>query len=170
MGTRVGTLQCSFCQKAQREVQQLVTGQGVYICDQCIGACAELVLENDQTKMPLARAYLVVRALETLGKTGLTGTEVLERAKLIGEGTRIPATARELCEQLAGVFTDSVSSKLQNTQSEIQRINDEIAAIQNRCNTKVDALQRQLRSLKEEAVKLKELASAEKTTSEVVIP
>jgi len=34
---------CSFCQRAQHEVQRLVAGQGVYICDRCIESCQDLV-------------------------------------------------------------------------------------------------------------------------------
>lgn len=34
---------CSFCGKSQKEVQQLVAGPGVHICDQCIGLCHALM-------------------------------------------------------------------------------------------------------------------------------
>ena len=37
---------CSFCGKGQDRVQKLIAGPGVYICDQCIGLCVE-VLESD---------------------------------------------------------------------------------------------------------------------------
>jgi ATP-dependent Clp protease ATP-binding subunit ClpX len=38
---------CSFCGKGQEQVRKLVAGPGVYICDQCIDLCQE-VLEEDQ--------------------------------------------------------------------------------------------------------------------------
>jgi ATP-dependent Clp protease ATP-binding subunit ClpX len=36
-------LTCSFCHRTQNEVEKLVAGPNVYICDQCIGACQELI-------------------------------------------------------------------------------------------------------------------------------
>ncbi len=36
-------IKCSFCGKTQDEVKKLVAGQGVYICDECIGVCKEIV-------------------------------------------------------------------------------------------------------------------------------
>jgi ATP-dependent Clp protease ATP-binding subunit ClpX len=37
---------CSFCGKGQDQVRKLVAGPGVFICDQCIDLCQE-VLEDD---------------------------------------------------------------------------------------------------------------------------
>ncbi len=39
-------LNCSFCGKSQDQVKKLVAGQGVYICDECVGLCAEIVEEE----------------------------------------------------------------------------------------------------------------------------
>lgn len=39
-------LNCSFCGKSQEQVRKLVTGQGVYICDECVELCAEIVKEE----------------------------------------------------------------------------------------------------------------------------
>ena len=36
-------IKCSFCGKKQDEVKRLVAGQGVYICDECIDTCKEIV-------------------------------------------------------------------------------------------------------------------------------
>lgn len=41
-------LNCSFCGKSQEQVRKLVTGQGVYICDECVELCAEIVNEEIQ--------------------------------------------------------------------------------------------------------------------------
>ena len=40
-----GELNCSFCGKPQSEVRRLVAGPGVYICDECIQMCSELIDE-----------------------------------------------------------------------------------------------------------------------------
>ncbi len=39
-------LKCSFCQKSQRQVRKLITGSGVYICDECIELCNEIIEEE----------------------------------------------------------------------------------------------------------------------------
>src|ERR671933_455371 len=36
-------LQCSFCGKSQRQVRKLIAGPGVYICDECIELCNEII-------------------------------------------------------------------------------------------------------------------------------
>ncbi len=42
------SLVCSFCGKAQNEVRQLVAGPDVYICDECIELCNEIVSEDSK--------------------------------------------------------------------------------------------------------------------------
>ncbi|MGN7453183.1 ATP-dependent protease ATP-binding subunit ClpX [Paenibacillus pasadenensis] len=41
-----GQLKCSFCGKSQDQVRKLVAGPGVYICDECIELCTEIVDEE----------------------------------------------------------------------------------------------------------------------------
>ncbi|MFP4201148.1 MAG: ATP-dependent protease ATP-binding subunit ClpX [Clostridia bacterium] len=41
-----GQLKCSFCGKHQDQVRRLVAGPGVYICDECIALCNEIILEE----------------------------------------------------------------------------------------------------------------------------
>ena len=41
-----GNLKCSFCGKPQEQVRKLVAGPGVYICDECIELCSEIVIEE----------------------------------------------------------------------------------------------------------------------------
>ncbi|SPU37847.1 ATP-dependent protease ATP-binding subunit ClpX [Lysinibacillus capsici] len=41
-----GNLKCSFCGKPQEQVRKLVAGPGVYICDECIELCSEIVVEE----------------------------------------------------------------------------------------------------------------------------
>jgi hypothetical protein len=40
------TLQCSFCGKSQHEVKKLIAGPTVYICDECIGLCNDIIAEE----------------------------------------------------------------------------------------------------------------------------
>ena len=39
-------LHCSFCGKSQNEVRKLIAGKDVYICDECITACSEIMLDE----------------------------------------------------------------------------------------------------------------------------
>ncbi len=41
-----GNLKCSFCGKTQEQVRKLVAGPGVYICDECIELCNEIIEEE----------------------------------------------------------------------------------------------------------------------------
>jgi ATP-dependent Clp protease ATP-binding subunit ClpX len=39
-------LLCSFCGKSQRQVKKLIAGPGVYICDECIDLCNDIIEEE----------------------------------------------------------------------------------------------------------------------------
>ncbi len=58
--TRIGEtsdlLKCSFCGKTQKQVKKLIAGPGVYICDECIELCNEIIIEelSDATSLGLA--------------------------------------------------------------------------------------------------------------------
>ena len=45
---------CSFCGKSQDQVRKLIAGQGVYICDECITLCREIV-DEEFMEAPKAR-------------------------------------------------------------------------------------------------------------------
>lgn len=53
------TLYCSFCGKSQNEVRKLIAGPSVYVCDECVELCndiireeVETVIEQDEAKLP----------------------------------------------------------------------------------------------------------------------
>ena len=56
-----GQMKCSFCGKAQEQVRKLVAGPGVYICDECIELCNEIIEEEFTRSRPgclyLRRVY-----------------------------------------------------------------------------------------------------------------
>ena len=47
-GNSMGNLTCSFCGKNQREVKKLIAGPSVYICDECIDLCNDIIREEGQ--------------------------------------------------------------------------------------------------------------------------
>ena len=55
-GTKV-PYRCSFCGKSQEQVRKLIAGQGVYICDECISLCQEIIEEEmlDGPKTAIAK-------------------------------------------------------------------------------------------------------------------
>jgi ATP-dependent Clp protease ATP-binding subunit ClpX len=52
-GTKV-PYRCSFCGKSQEQVRKLIAGQGVYICDECINLCQEII-EEEMLEAPRAK-------------------------------------------------------------------------------------------------------------------
>ena len=51
-----GNLNCSFCGKSQKEVKKLIAGPTVYICDECIGLCNDIIAEEIEKDEPYAGA------------------------------------------------------------------------------------------------------------------
>jgi ATP-dependent Clp protease ATP-binding subunit ClpX len=45
-GGSYGSLNCNFCGKSQKEVKKLIAGPGVYICDECIELCNDIIYED----------------------------------------------------------------------------------------------------------------------------
>ena len=61
-GTKV-PYRCSFCGKSQEQVRKLIAGQGVYICDECINLCQEII-EEEMLEQPKAQARRLPEASE----------------------------------------------------------------------------------------------------------
>ena len=52
-----GKLYCSFCGKSQKEVRKLIAGPTVYICNECIGLCNEIIADEDAKEGVLKKRY-----------------------------------------------------------------------------------------------------------------
>jgi ClpX C4-type zinc finger len=65
-------LSCSFCGKNQREVKKLIAGPNVYICDECIGLCNDIMGE--------------VRALDRVSEAGDKDVRALVGEAIVEEG------------------------------------------------------------------------------------
>jgi ATP-dependent protease Clp ATPase subunit len=50
--TRNRLYRCSFCGKAQTEVKTLVSGPGVFICDECVELCQSMIAKKAATESP----------------------------------------------------------------------------------------------------------------------
>jgi ATP-dependent protease Clp ATPase subunit len=42
-------LHCSFCSKSQQEVRKLIAGPGVYVCDECVQLCVDIIDDEFET-------------------------------------------------------------------------------------------------------------------------
>lgn len=51
-------LYCSFCGKSQHEVRKLIAGPSVYICDECVELCNDIIKEELQEDVPVGNAEL----------------------------------------------------------------------------------------------------------------
>lgn len=53
IGETSDLLKCNFCGKTQKQVKKLIAGPGVYICDECIELCNEIIIEELQESSAL---------------------------------------------------------------------------------------------------------------------
>jgi ATP-dependent Clp protease ATP-binding subunit ClpX len=49
------TLHCSFCGKSQHEVRKLIAGPTVFICDECVELCKDIVQEESKSSLAKTR-------------------------------------------------------------------------------------------------------------------
>jgi len=74
---------CSFCGKSQEQVRKLIAGQGVYICDECINLCQEII-EEEMLEAPRAKPQVAKLPNPTHIKSALDEYVISqERAKRV---------------------------------------------------------------------------------------
>jgi hypothetical protein len=49
------TLYCSFCGKSQHEVRKLIAGPTVFICDECVELCMDIIREENKSSLTKSR-------------------------------------------------------------------------------------------------------------------
>jgi ATP-dependent Clp protease ATP-binding subunit ClpX len=59
-----GLLRCSFCGKSQNEVKKLIAGPGVYICDECIELCNDIIAEEREREESTKATLKVPRPID----------------------------------------------------------------------------------------------------------
>ena len=62
--TTSGLLRCSFCGKSQNEVKKLIAGPGVYICDECIELCNDIIAEEREREESTKATLKVPRPID----------------------------------------------------------------------------------------------------------
>ena len=54
-GDSKSTLYCSFCGKSQHEVRKLIAGPTVFICDECVELCNDIIREESKSSLVKTR-------------------------------------------------------------------------------------------------------------------
>ena len=57
---------CSFCGKSQKEVSKLIAGPAVYICDECIQLCSEIIEEESEHEAHEHASSLIPKEIKTM--------------------------------------------------------------------------------------------------------
>jgi len=60
----LGSLFCSFCGKSQEEVKKLIAGPAVYICDECVALCNDIIVEEVEKEESALRKLAVPKPSE----------------------------------------------------------------------------------------------------------
>ncbi|MBV9831645.1 MAG: ClpX C4-type zinc finger protein [Marmoricola sp.] len=55
--TAVPTTRCSFCTKDEAGVAKMIAGPGVYICDECVGLCEQILAQEPATPRDTTLPY-----------------------------------------------------------------------------------------------------------------
>lgn len=81
MTDKVAT-RCSFCQKLAPEVDKLISGPGIYICDQCVRRCVEIIerappsLEQAEVQLPSWHSMTDAEILDRLPRIASVAAQV----------------------------------------------------------------------------------------------
>ena len=108
---------CSFCLKPNTEVSRLVAGPGVFICDECVALCAQLI-DGPPTSAPQLAAWKdavsVDEVLASLPRIAAAGAQVekhlagwVQRARALGAtwariGEALGMTRQSAWERFSG--------------------------------------------------------------------
>ena len=77
---RTGNLVCSFCGKSQDEVRKLIAGPTVYICDECIDLCNDIIAEECDQEENLSSTSAVPKPSMAIGRP-LARTAAVRRSE-----------------------------------------------------------------------------------------
>lgn len=129
------TLYCSFCGKSQHEVKKLIAGPTVFVCDECVHLCFDIIAEGEdrtttygyaletflrsleEEKKALPARELLQLTFENLGN--ITVSDLLGKiSKLILATKRIPIEVARLKNELAD--TGSQIAALMERRTQLQ--------------------------------------------------
>jgi hypothetical protein len=118
------TLYCSFCGKSQHHVKKLIAGPGVYICDECVEICTDVVSGQDQ--------FSTVLSLLVDGEKSGSDAYAAALAHLRGRSTEDVASYVERSRQVAEhnhLLMDCIRRKLAMRPDESPVADDILASL-----------------------------------------
>ena len=83
-GSSEKVLYCSFCGKSQHEVKKLIAGPSVFICDECIELCNDIIRDEVPADSPAALEWMTERAEILLRRLGLAYRVLLMSTREMG--------------------------------------------------------------------------------------
>lgn len=115
MADRSNTLYCSFCGKSQHEVHSLIAGPLVFICNECVELCEDIIAEVSKTQEATTGTrqrswmlYATHAEAQGLADAGVSAKALLERGGVVfSEST----TVAELLTGLRAVLLERVKDK-----------------------------------------------------------
>jgi hypothetical protein len=116
-------LACSFCGKGQRDVRKLIAGPEVYICDECVGLCIDIIDEEiaGEERSPRVsvlssldpHANLLLpkarRLVESCNRVAELPRPVAERARALAEEIELFASANAESRIVFAEYANSVA-------------------------------------------------------------
>ena len=120
-------LYCSFCGKNQNEVRKLIAGPSVYICDECVDLCNDIIreevldadAESDEERLPVPREirrtldeYVIAqdRAKKILSVAVYSHFRRVESVDKMPPSSRSSTLAASACNPVVGSSTRSCRS------------------------------------------------------------
>ena len=97
-GESKNTLYCSFCGKSQHEVRKLIAGPTVFICDECVELCMEIIREENKTSFMKSKEGVPTPAGDFQGSGRLCGRPAARQEGALGRGPQ-PLQAHQLDRQ-----------------------------------------------------------------------
>lgn len=129
-------LRCSFCGKGRDEVNKFISGPSVYICDECINLCVEILDEDEARSDTGTPSVNLVFSRTLLGSIGLVEEQDgdgLRLVKLVSSAlSALPPTGgiaevlAALADSLRSFCTESLDSQLHNLEQNLTSTGSEI--------------------------------------------
>ena len=100
-GDSKNTLYCSFCGKSQHEVRKLIAGPTVFICDECVELCMDIIGEENKSSLvkspdgiPTPKEIRKVLDDYVIGRNASARPRAA--ARLVAASSGLPSRTREL--------------------------------------------------------------------------
>ncbi|WP_394215544.1 ATP-dependent Clp protease ATP-binding subunit ClpX [Brachybacterium vulturis] len=112
---------CSFCGKSQKQVERLISGPGVYICEECIELCNEIIAEEIQAAQPASQEQAPLpapREIFDFLEEYVVGQDPAKRALSVAVYNHYKRVRAQDAEQTAGPARSAAAALAEDTDTE----------------------------------------------------